>query len=664
MSYELPIRLLHSLPRQLSGRWENALERVRQQLGVWLLAPPSCDQAVADALRQQYEQERLVNQVATQIRQSFDLPVILETAIQEIQRILQADRLLIFQFFPALAELPQTVPSGLTPADGLPLSWGRVIHEAKSSDRIATILTWSPEDACFAQVPDCLEKYRKGFVQAVDDITVTYADHPCMQDLMRRADVRSKLVVPIVVQDGLWGLLIAHHCTEVRHWQESESTFIGRVSELLAIAIQQTQLYTQLQDQAYTLEERVIDRTQELRDALVAAQSANQVKTEFLAMMSHELRTPLTCIIGMANTLQRLPAGEEGERFLPKERQQEYLKTIQQSGEHLLEVINDILDLTQLEAGRMGLDISEFSLFQVASESLRMLRSQAMRKKIHLVFDCPESVYSLATAYQNDSFLADPRRVRQILLNLLTNAIKFTPEGGRVTLSVWKEDDQAVLQVQDTGIGIPPEQRPLLFQKFQQLDMSRQRGYEGTGLGLALTKHLVDLHGGWIEVESTVGKGSIFRVWLPPQTVVSDRLVEADSPTVTNAQGQGQIVLVEDEDATATLICELLTAAGYQVVWLIKGSTILQQIEILQPLAVLLNIDLTWVNADQVLTSLKQNPLTQQIAVLALTYAPQAQATQTGQSVGADDTLTLPISKPENLLNKVATLVNPQRVSS
>jgi two-component system sensor histidine kinase/response regulator len=177
---------------------------------------------------------------------------------------------------------------------------------------------------------------------------------------------------------------------------------------------------------------------------------------------------------------------------------------------------------------------------------------------------------------------------------------------------------------------------------------------------LAITKHLVDLHGGWIDVESAVGKGSSFTVWLPPQSLAVDKLPEVDSPIEKNSLLQGRIVLIEDEDSTATLICELLTAAGYQVVWLVKGSTILQQIEILQPLAVLINIHLNWVNMDEVLNSLRQNPLTGQVTVLALTYESEAEDLQVCRSSGVDGTLTIPITRPEDLLDKVAALVDKQ----
>lgn len=206
----------------------------------------------------------------------------------------------------------------------------------------------------------------------------------------------------------------------------------------------------------------------------------------------------------MSSTLLRWPLGELSQR------QRDYLQTIHDSGEHLLELINDILDLSQIEAGKTVLNITEFSLTDTAKSCLDSLFKKAQSKQINLKLD-------LQIDPQRDRFTADAGRVEQILWNLLTNAIKFTPEGGSVTLRIWVEDDSAIFQIEDTGIGIPEAQLPLMFEKFQQLDTPYRRRYEGTGLGLALTKQLVELHRGRIEVESTVAIGSIFTVWIPAQ---------------------------------------------------------------------------------------------------------------------------------------------------
>lgn len=601
------------------------------------------------------EQDTVLSQVAAQIRQTQELSLILKTAIQQVRSFLQADRVVIYEFESSLERSFSEAQS--EPANASGSVCGRITYEDRATAAIPRILNLSEGMQCFIGVPDYQEKYRKGVIQAVDDIRATYVAAPCLIHLLNWARVRAKLVVPIVVQDQLWGLLIAHQCFAVRHWLESEIRFLRCVSELLAIAIYQTHLNSQLQQQAQTLEQRVIERTQELHDTLNAAQSASLTKTEFLASVSHELRTPLTAIIGMATTLLRLPTDANRQRSLPPEKQQDYLRIIRKSGEHLLELINDMLDLSQVESGRTVLEIQEFSLSQVANECLRMLRDKAHQNQLTLILDLQLESQSDgsssdgSSSVKSDRFTADPRRVRQILLNLLSNAIKFTPAGGQVVLRVWLEHGHALFQVEDTGIGISAEQFPLLFQKFQQLDTSYHRQYEGTGLGLALSKQLVELHRGKIEVTSTVNLGSTFTVWLPPQPLPGK--VDRVSPAVALTDpAHGRVVLIENHETTANLICDLLTAAGHQVVWMVDGMTAIQQIELLKPEAVVVNAHLNGMSTSEVLQRLRQNPSTQTVRILVLTEEGEAERDRCLPE-GADAWVGLPLMQPEELLNQV-----------
>ncbi|MBE9096659.1 ATP-binding protein, partial [Tychonema sp. LEGE 07203] len=575
---------------------------------------PFC-QPVEDALQQQLAQERLLNQVTTQIRQTLELPVILSKAVSRVREFLEVDRLLIYQFekVPAppdgeLGKQRRAAVSGSGEVKkhlGALLYFGRVTYEALASDAISSVLNFSEGAQCFPDGVIDREKYRKGLALCVADVEKTYSSYPCFLELMRRAKVRAKLLVPIVVQDELWGLLIAHQCT-VREWEESKITFLRQIAEHLAIAIYQAELYAEVQQQKCTSEQRVIERTRELRDALVAAQSASLAKSEFLAAMSHELRTPLTCVIGISDTLLRWSYGKVGTKQVPVQKQRQYLQTIRDSGDHLLELINDILDLSQVEAGKTVLKISEFSLSKLASQSLHALKEKAAEKGVELIQE-------QRIEQECDRFTADPRRLKQILFNLLGNAIKFTPEGGRVILRVWVSEDKnrtpevrqpgtapagstAVFQIKDTGIGIPENQRSLLFQKFQQLDSPYRREYGGTGLGLALTKQLVELHGGAIEVNSTVDVGSTFTVFIPIQTNSKDESTKFkyqksnSSLPLHSSSLRGSLVLVEEDEETAMLICDILTAAGLQVVWMIEGSAAVEQIELVPPNAVIVSM--------------------------------------------------------------------------
>ncbi|MEH2071945.1 MAG: GAF domain-containing sensor histidine kinase [Nostoc sp.] len=525
-----------------------------------IISPPSsmgpavyiC-QPVQDALKKQISQEQLLNQVTTQIRKSLDLPVIMATAITQVREFLELDRLVIYKFEgskvktqqhqfntialndTALATTEGILASSIKPEvsiqedlgsdfspdnsnSSLCLSVnsqsisqeyqkyrGYVIYEARAKDNIISVLNYS-EKNCFFPTSQGWEKYRQGLTLAVDDVEKTYVLEECLLNFLRECQVRAKLAAPIIFEEKLWGLLIAHQCENPRQWTDSEKNLLSSIAEQLAIAIHQAELMQTLTQEKQTLQERVIEHTRALRDALLAAEAASRLRSQFLATISHELLTPLTYVIGMSSTLLRWPLGELSQR------QRDYLQTIHDSGEHLLDMINDILDLSQIEAGKTALNISEFSLINVAQSAIKSLQKKATSEQINLKLD-------LQIDPERDRFIADAERVEQILWNLLTNAIKFTPESGNVTLRLWVEDDTAIFQVEDTGIGIPEEKLPLLFEKFQQLDTPYRRRYEGTGLGLALTKQLVELHRGRIEIESTVSIGSIFTVWIPTQTM-------------------------------------------------------------------------------------------------------------------------------------------------
>ncbi|RAM48327.1 MAG: sensor histidine kinase [Hapalosiphonaceae cyanobacterium JJU2] len=515
-------------------------------------------QPVENALNKQLAQERLLNQITTQTRQSLDLSVIMVTAIEQVRKFLELDRLVICKLvYPQVAQISNSLenlnasnnlPSGLFSSEnlfsdvseskpkqpnypslngrnfsfGIPnfgeeknhpsdflssLNLGQpsscVIYESRIDETIPSVLNYR-EEYCFVPNSPWWEKYRQGFTVAVDDVEKTYALEECLLNALRTIKVRSKFIAPIVFENKLWGLLIAHQCNTPHNWNESEKNLLTSVAEQLAIAIHQAELMRSLTQEKHTLEQRVVERTVALHDALVAAEAASRLRSEFLATISHELLTPLTYVIGMSATLLRWSFGDLNQR------QREYLQTIHDSGEHLLEMINDILDLSQIEAGKAVLNITEFSLVKISENIVASLLEKASSQQVTLRLE-------LLVDQKGDRFTADVRRVEQILWNLLSNAIKFTPEGGNVTLRLWMEDDTAVFQVEDTGIGIPQEQLPLLFEKFHQLDTPYRRRYEGTGLGLALTKQLVELHRGRIEVESTVGVGSIFTVWIPVQ---------------------------------------------------------------------------------------------------------------------------------------------------
>ncbi|MBD2234494.1 GAF domain-containing protein [Phormidium tenue FACHB-1052] len=611
----------------------------------WLQA---CAEVPAQSfINRQRERRLLLNQVITKIQGSLELGEILETTVAEVRQFLQADRLLIYQFDQVPDTPVQPMDSAASARSSQPGPIGYITYESRSSDRFASVLHYT-EDLCFHDHPDYPHqerRYRHGHPLAIDDVAQAYPHAPCMATFLREMQVKSKAVAPILVGQQLWGLLIVHQCDDLRQWQPWETEFLQHIAEHLAIAINQAQLYHQLQQQTQNLEVCVVERTQDLRDALVAAEAANRAKTEFLATMSHELRTPLTYIIGMSATLLRWSLGE----LTP--RQRDYLATIQTSGEHLLRVINDILDVSKIEAGRTVLEVRQFSLTSLCRQSVDAFRTEATQNDIDIALD-------LKLPNGQDTFLADPRRVRQILANLLSNAVKFTDAGGKIVLRVRREQNDAVFQVEDTGIGISAAAQSLLFSKFQQLESVLQREHAGTGLGLALTKQLVELHGGSIKVSSEAGKGSIFTVRIPLQRLSEPLVAE---PALTAEPIVGRIVLVEDNEETASVICDMLTAAGYQVIWIVDGSRVLDQVELLQPAAMITSLSLASADGRDIIATLRQGSGSPGRKILALVDLDSPEQTEQALKAGANDCISKPID-PRQLLATVNAVMAAQPV--
>jgi signal transduction histidine kinase len=265
-------------------------------------------------------------------------------------------------------------------------------------------------------------------------------------------------------------------------FSDKQIALLKTFAEQAVIAIQNARLFREIQEKSAQLE------------------VANKHKSEFLANMSHELRTPLNAIIGFSEVLSERMFGEVNEK------QADYLKDIHESGKHLLSLINDILDLSKIEAGRMDLELSSFDLPTALSNAMTLVRERAQRHGIAL---------SLEVDKRLGSFQADERKLKQIVVNLLSNAVKFTPDGGKVDVSAKRFDGKVEIAVKDTGIGIAPEDHAAVFEEFKQVGRDYTRKAEGTGLGLALTKRFVELHGGEVRLDSALGKGSTFTISLP-----------------------------------------------------------------------------------------------------------------------------------------------------
>ncbi len=381
----------------------------------------------------------------------------------------------------------------------------------------------------------------------------------------------------------------------------------------------------------------------ELQAAKEAAEYADRAKSDFLANMSHELRTPLNAIIGFAEILRDEIIGP----IRPEQR--ELVVDIHTSGRHLLNMINDILDLSKIEAGTMDLDFETFSVVDAMEEVNTIVNALASKKQIQLAQEFDQDI----------TVTADKTKFKQILYNLLANGVKFTNEDGRVTTKFEISDNSLLIQVIDTGVGISPEDQEMLFQAFTQVDTSKARAHEGTGLGLALTKRLVELHGGEIWVESTVGEGSTFSFTLPMQRHVTSS--PAPMPANLPASADNRTILVaEDNEQAAHLLGIYLMEAGYRVEYATDGEAAIAKAAEIKPFAITLDIMLPKKDGWQVLKALKANPDLQSIPVIIVSITEERQL---GFGLGAVDHLVKPIDKAA-LLASLRSLHLPERDGS
>ena len=379
---------------------------------------------------------------------------------------------------------------------------------------------------------------------------------------------------------------------------------------------------------------------EELQAAKEAAEYADRAKSDFLANMSHELRTPLNAIIGFAEILRDEIIGP----IRPD--QKELVVDIHTSGRHLLNMINDILDLSKIEAGTMDLDFETFSIVDTMEEVNTVVNALASKKRIHLIQEFDRDI----------TVTADKTKFKQILYNLLANGVKFTNEGGRVTTQLEISEDSLLVRVIDTGVGITPEDQEMLFQAFTQVDTSKARAHEGTGLGLALTKRLVELHGGEIWVESTVGEGSTFSFTLPIQR----HAASSPAPTPSNLPSTADnrtILVAEDNEQAAHLLGIYLMEAGYRVEYATDGEAAIAKAAEIKPFAITLDIMLPKKDGWQVLRALKANPDLQSIPVIIVSITEERQL---GFGLGAVDHLVKPIDKTA-LLASLRSLRLPEQ---
>jgi PAS domain S-box-containing protein len=393
------------------------------------------------------------------------------------------------------------------------------------------------------------------------------------------------------------------------------------------------------------LEQRVLARTAELNRSRSELEQANRAKDEFLANMSHELRTPLNSILGLSESLL------EQRRGSLNEHQQKSLHVIESSGRHLLDLINDILDLSKIEAGKLDYYPEMIGVNEISQASLAFVKNQAMKKSIKLTYEADQMISRI---------YADPRRLKQILVNLLTNAVKFTPEQGHVILQVHADGGEHLVQfsVIDNGIGIAPEDLARLFQPFEQVDSQLGRQFEGTGLGLVLVKRLTDAHGGSVSVKSEVGIGSSFTINLP---WVKESLVQQENinrggnrsaqeefkhPFTPAKQGveQKRILLAEDNMANVLLIGEYLESYGYHVIVAHDGVEALEKAQEIDPDVILMDIQMPGMDGLETTRRLRAQKRFERTPIIALTALAMPGDRERCIQAGANEYMSKPVS--------------------
>ncbi len=614
------------------------------------------------ALQQQLKRERLVNSIQERIRSSLNLEEVLTMAVEEVRQFLSTDRTVIYRFNP---------------------DWsGFIAVESVAADTMP-ILGIDINDPCFQEC--YVSVYEKGHLRAIDDI-YTAGISECHINLLSQFQIKANLVIPILQGKKLWGLLIAHHCRSQRLWNSSEIESLKQISVQLAIAIQQSTLFEQAKTE---ITERKLAEIA-LQKAVVAADQANRAKSEFLSSMSHELRTPLNAILGFSQVMVR-------DSSLNNQHQQ-HLEIINRAGEHLLSLINDILEMCKIEAGRSQLNESSFNLMRLLETLREMFRLKAKSKKLQLNFEVVDGVPHFVNG--------DEGKLRQILINLVGNAIKFT-ETGSVTLQVKKKVEESLavetattqtkpacadfeqseswamesaaiqtkpvragsnqssqadfdgvdandlhpvfvrlkFEIEDTGPGIDAEEINKLFEPFEQTQTGR-KSQEGTGLGLPISRKFVQMMGGDITVSSTPDMGSKFafdiEMRLPDPTEI--KMLKPQKKVIGLAPNQPEYrILVVDDRADNCLVIErLLSPLGILVREAKNGQEAIAVWEDWKPHLIWMDMQMPVMDGYEATRKIKAHPLGKQTVIVALTASAFEEERKTILRAGCDDFMRKP----------------------
>lgn len=540
-----------------------------------------------------------------------------------------------------ISEVLQAAATSLDPEDLLHRAGEAITRNLALA---STIFLWEPESGKFRPIaihaadgsdvalPDDarIERENNPFAfQAVEQLRTQVFETTALQgscaDLAQLLQVRSAIYVPLFSRDRVFGVLGLLSPQEKSQITSEIISFVEIIRANLSVALDNAYLYQDALETAERLEE--VDR----------------LKSQFLANMSHELRTPLNSIIGFSRVILK---GIDGPIT---EQQRQDLEAIYNSGQHLLGLINDILDISKIEAGKMELSFQPVDFGEVIHG--------VMSTAIALVKDKPVELQQSVPA-DLPTVIADERRIRQVLLNLVSNAAKFTDEGF-IRIEASCDEEFVTVSVADSGIGIPASKLPRIFEAFTQVDTSPSRKYGGTGLGLTISKSFIELHGGEIWVESESGKGATFTFKLPirgPQSLRGQGTAEDGETTALGAGDEGEdeakdtgkvVLCVDDDEGVITLFHRYLDKQGYRVVGLTDPTRVMEEVKRLKPYAITLDVMMPEKDGWQVIQELKTDPETRDIPVIMCTIVSEEDR---GITLGAADYLVKPILEQDLVL--------------